>query len=371
MVDPRIEKLADMLVNYSVAVQPGNKVWIRGGVIAQPLLLEIYKKVLEAGGYPYLTPTFPQATEIFYKTASEDQLKFIDPPRKLIIETYDCSINILGDENTKALTNIDPRKMVIASQAQQPIFKTYLERAAKKEFRWTLAQFPTNAHAQDAEMSLEEYSDFVFQAMMPDFNDPVGYWRRFSARQQKIVEWLNGKKEVHVIGKETNLHLSIQGRKFINCDCHENVPDGEVFTGPVEDSVEGQVYFSYPAIYGGREVSGVRLWFEKGKVVKATAEKNEEFLLKTLDTDEGARFVGEFAIGTNEGITRFTRNILFDEKIGGSFHMALGASYPETGGQNQSAVHWDMICDLREGGEIWVDGQLLYKNGQFVIDLGE
>ena len=367
MYDMRNDKLAELLVNYSVAVKPGDKVWIRGGVVAEPLLLAVYREVLKAGGYPYLMPTLAQAMEIFYKHANEDQLKFVNPPHQMLIETYDCSINILGEENTRALSNIDPQKMVTTSLAQRPLFKTYLERAARKEFRWTLAQFPTNAHAQDADMSLDEYADFVYSAMMPDLNDPVGYWKMVSARQEKIVNWLNGKEKIHVIGRETDLHLNVKGRKFMNCDCHENVPDGEVFTGPVEDSLEGQVYFSYPAIHAGREVSGVRLWFEKGKVVKATAEKNEEFLLKTLDTDDGARYVGEFAIGTNEGITRFTRNILFDEKIGGSFHMAVGSSYPETGGVNQSGIHWDMICDLRDGGEIWVDDELIYKNGKFTI----
>jgi len=367
MQDLRIEKLADMLVNYSVGVCPGEKVWIRGGVVAQDLLLEIYKKVLLAGGYPLLQPNLAPAQEILYKFANEDQLKFISPTQKLMIETCDCSINILADENTKALSNIDPQKMVIVSQAQKDLFATFLERAAKKEFRWTLAQYPTNAHAQDAEMSFTEYADFVFNAMMPNLEDPVGYWKEISGQQEKIVEWLEGKNSIHILGPETDLRLSLKGRSFINCDCHVNVPDGEVFTGPVEDSLEGHVYYSYPAIHSGREVSGIRLWFEKGKVVKATAEKNEEFLLKTLETDEGARYVGEFAIGTNHGITKFTKNILFDEKIGGSFHMALGSSYPETGGRNQSAIHWDMICDLRDGGEIWVDDVILYKNGQFVV----
>jgi len=202
---------------------------------------------------------------------------------------------------------------------------------------------------------------------MPDINDPIGYWKRFSKKQDKIVKWLNGRKKVHVSGKETDLTLSIEGRSFINCDGHENMPDGEVFTGPVEDSVNGQVYFSYPAIYEGKEIIGVRLWFEKGKVVKATAEKNEDLLLKTLDTDEGSRFVGEFAIGTNEGITSFTRQILYDEKINGSFHLAVGAGFPETGSKNESAIHWDMVCDLRDGGKITVDDELLYKNGRFVI----
>jgi aminopeptidase len=216
-------------------------------------------------------------------------------------------------------------------------------------------------------MSLEEYSDFVFNACMPDQKDPVAYWKRIATEQEKIVAWLKGKKQVHVIGPETDLTLSIEGRPFISCASRINVPDGEIFCGPVENSINGHVYFSYPAIYLGREVTGVRLWFEDGKVVKATADKNEDYLLATLDSDAGSRYVGEFAIGTNEGIRKFTGNILFDEKIGGSFHMALGASYPESGGLNKSAIHWDMICDLRKGGEITVDGTTIYKNGKFTI----
>ncbi len=367
MKDPRIEKLADLLVNYSVAIQPEEKVLIRGSAVAEPLLVEIYKKVLQAGAYPMLIPSFPAAREVFYKNASDKQLQYIHAPMKQIVETYDANIGIMADENTRALNQIDPQKMVTASRGEREVMQIFFDRAAKKELKWTLTLFPTHAHAQDAEMSLSEYEDFVYSACMPDQNDPVGYWKKVSAYQDRIVDWLKGKHDVHVIGKETDLKLKIDGRTFINCDCHENVPDGEIFTGPVENSVEGSVYFSYPAIYGGREVDGVRLWFENGKVVKATANKNEEFLLKTLDTDEGARYVGEFAIGTNEGIQRFTREILFDEKIGGSFHMALGAGYPETGSVNQSAIHWDMICDLRDGGEIWVDGVLFYKNGKFAI----
>ena len=217
-------------------------------------------------------------------------------------------------------------------------------------------------------MSLGDYEDFVLGACLPDMDDPVGYWERFSAWQQKIVDWLKGKERVQVTGPGTDLRLSVAGRAFVNCDGKRNMPDGEVFTGPVEDSVEGHVLFSYPAVYQGREVEGVQLWFEKGRVVKATADKNAGFLAQMLDTDEGARSVGEFAIGTNKGITQFTRSTLFDEKINGSFHMALGKSLPETGGVNESAIHWDMVCDLRDGGEIRVDDQLLYKNGEFVIE---
>jgi aminopeptidase len=368
MADPRIEKLADVLVNYSVAVQPGDKVVVRGETPASPLLEAVYAKVLQAGGHPLMMVSLPGTQELFFRHASDEQLQHVPEPLKLALETYDVTIRIGGTNNTKALSNIDPSRMVLANQAIKEMTKIYMQRAAAGDLRWTVTVFPTNAHAQDAEMSLSEYEDFVYGACMPDSDDPVGYWHRFSAWQQKIVDWLKGKERVHVVGPDTDLHLSIAGRTFINSDGKHNMPSGEVFTGPVEDSVEGHVYFSYPAITAGREVAGIRLWFENGKVVKATAKKNEDFLLQTLDTDEGARYVGEFAIGTNKGITRFTRQILFDEKINGSFHMALGRSYPETGGKNESAIHWDMICDMRDGGEIWVDDELLYKDGEFEIE---
>jgi len=369
MTDPRIDKLAGVLVNYSVAVRPGDKVLIQGDTLASPLLKAVYARVLQAGGLPLVFTSLPDADELLFRYASDEQLQHVPEPIKLLMETYDVRISIGGEDNTKALSTVDPAKMVLRSQAFTELFKTFMRRSAAGQLRWVGTLFPTNAYAQDAEMSLSQYEDFVYGACLPDAEDPIGYWRRFSAWQQKIVDWLKGKERVHVVGPETDLHLSIAGRTFINCAGRENMPDGEVFTGPVEDSVEGHVHFQYPAMYDGREVTGVRLWFEHGRVVKATADKNEDFMVKTLDTDAGGRYVGEFAIGTNEGITRFTRQILFDEKINGSIHMALGAGYPESGSQNQSAIHWDMICDLHDGGEIWVDDQLLYKNGHFVIEL--
>jgi aminopeptidase len=363
-----VEKLADVLVGYSVAVQPGDKVIIQGDELAAPLLRAVYAKVLQAGGHPQLFVSLSGTDELFYRYASDVQLQHVPEPVKLIAETYDVRIRVGGAENTKALSGVDPSRMVMHNRTMTDLMRTFMRRSAAGELRWTTTLFPTNAYAQDAGMSLSDYEDFVYGACMPDGDDPVGYWQRFSAWQRKIVDWFVGKDQVHVIGPETDLRLSVAGRTFINSDGKHNMPSGEVFTGPVEDSVEGHVYFSYPAIYRGREVTGVRLWFEGGKVVKASAEANEDLLLQTLDTDEGARYVGEFAIGTNEGITHFTRQILYDEKINGSFHMALGAGYPETGSVNQSAIHWDMICDLRQGGEIWVDGELLYKDGAFVIE---
>jgi aminopeptidase len=216
-------------------------------------------------------------------------------------------------------------------------------------------------------MSLAEYEDFVYGAAMVHLDDPVAYWRAKAAEQQRLVDWLKGKKQVEVKGENVDLTLSIKDRVFINADGKKNFPDGEIFTGPVRDSVNGWVRFTYPAIYQSREVEGVELTFEEGKVVKATAQKGEEYLNSVLDTDEGARYLGEFAIGTNEGIQQFTRNILFDEKINGTIHMAVGAGYPETGSKNQSSIHWDMICDMRSGGEIVVDGSLFYKDGEFQV----
>lgn len=368
MADLRVEKLAQTLVDYSVAVRKGDRVLINGSILAEPLLKEIYTRVLQAGGHPLMLLSLPGTEEIFFRYASDEQLKHVPKPVELALETYDVRISILADSNTKALSNVEPGKIVLQQQSRAELMRTFMRRSAAGELRWTVAPFPTNAFAQDAEMGLGEYEDFVYGACLPDMDDPVEYWQKFSAYQEKIVNWLKGKTSVHVRGPETDLRLSIAGRSFVNCDGHYNMPDGEIFTGPVENSIEGQVYFSYPAIYRGREVTGVRLWFEQGKVVKATADKNEDFLLQTLDTDAGSRFIGEFAIGTSQNITRFTREILFDEKIGGSFHMALGAGYPETGSKNESAIHWDMICDLREGGEIVVDNELLYQNGKFVIE---
>jgi aminopeptidase len=367
-MDIRDQKLAQLITEYSVNVQPGDKVVIRGGVPAEPLIKELYKAVLAAGGHPILWTELPWESEILLGSGTEEQYTYIHKPIEEFYAHYDRLIRVLAEDNTKNLNGVDSDVYTRFTQSRAPLMNTYMDRTAKGELRWALTLYPTNAYAQDADMSLDDYADFVYRACMPDQNDPVGYWRGVSERQERIIKWLKGKKNVHLLGKGTDLRLSIEGRNFINCDCRLNIPDGEIFTGPVEDSMEGHVTFSYPTIYHGREVTGVQLDFKKGRVVKASAEKNEEFLLKTIDVDEGGRGVGEFAIGTNEGIQQFTRQILFDEKIGGSFHMALGKGYPESGSVAQSAIHWDMICDLRDGGQIWVDDQLLYENGKFVIE---
>lgn len=367
MQDSRIVKLAQLLVNYSVAVTPGDKVLIRGNAATLPLVSETYRQVLRAGGYPTVFWEEEIFTEILLKEGNEEQLRHISEPARIAMETYDCLIGLRGSSNTRALNNVDTARQTIQRQGNLPLLQTFMERSARGELRWTTTIYPTNAHAQEADMSLSEFEDFVFAACHVDKEDPVAEWRKVSAEQQKLVDWLVGKDKVAVKGPNVDLTLSIKGRTFINADGTANMPDGEIFTGPVENSVNGWIRYTYPAIFSGREVEGIELRFAEGQVVAASAQKNEAFLLSVLDTDPGARYLGEFAIGTNHGIDRFTKSILYDEKIGGTLHTAVGSGYPETGSQNRSAVHWDMICDMRNGGQIWVDDELFYENGRFLI----
>ena len=369
MYDPRIEKLAKLLIHYSLGIKKGQNLVLRGTLQAQPLLEAAYKEAILAGAHVTNMMGLPNAAEIFYKNASDEQLDYINPVDKLIIENFDAYLNVMASYNTKALSGVDPGRITRSRRAGAELDKVFMERAAKGELHWTLTAFPTNAAAQDANMSLAEYADFVFGAGLLGFDDPVAEWRRIDAEQEKICAFLNTKSDLRIVSQDTDISMSIKGRKWINCSGHENFPDGEVFTGPVEDSVNGHIRFSFPGIYAGKEIEDIRLEFEKGKVVKATAAKGEDLLLALLETDEGARFVGEVAVGTNFGIQKFTRNMLFDEKIGGTVHLAIGASYPESGGTNQSGIHWDMLCDMRQGGEIYADDELVYKDGKFLLDL--
>ena len=367
MADARIDALARVLVDYSANVQPDQLVWINGSTAATPLLLALYRHVLDRGAHPLLLSQPAEAESIFYRHAGDAQLSYVSPVHKAIIEEIDAQINVLSQTNTKALGNVDPSRQAKRAGAMSEIQSRFLERAASGEFNWTLTLFPTAAYAQDAEMSLDEYEDFVFGAGLLHEDDPIQAWKQLSDHQQRLVDWLSDKSDVHLTGPGTDLRLSIRDRVWINADGQRNFPDGEIFTAPIEDSVEGHIRYSFPAVYQGREVEGVYLEFKGGRVVDATAEKNEAFLHQMLEADEGARRVGEFAIGTNPGIQRFSKNILFDEKIGGTVHLALGKGYPDTGSRNDSAIHWDMICDLREGGTIAVDGTTFAQDGQILI----
>ncbi len=367
MSDIRLQRLANLLVNYSTEVQPGEWVGILGDVGALPLLRQVYIQVLEAGGHPTLMLSDEAMLRTFLREASDEQMNWVDPSMKLYVEEADVYIRALAPENTRAMTNIPGKRMQQYRTAQGPLLKTRLERSARNEFKWVGTRFPTEGGAQEANMSLEEYEDFVYGACFCDKDDPVAEWQKISEMQQHKVNWLAGKKEVRCQGPNVDLTLSIDGRTFINSDGHKNMPSGEIFTGPIEDSVNGWVRFDYPSIVGGRAVAGIELKFEEGKVVEASAEQNDELLQAQLDTDEGSRYLGEFAIGTNFGIQQFTGSILYDEKIGGTIHMAIGMGYPETGSKNKSVVHWDMICDMRENSEILADGELFYKNGEFTV----
>ena len=369
MRDPRLEKLAGVLVNYSVGVKKGQIVRISGPPVSQPLIVALYEKVLEAGGHPAVRMVPEELNEMFLKKASDEQLKFCNPIGLYEYENLDCSIGIWAEENTKALTNCDPKKISATQAARKPLMDIFMKRAAEGKLRWVGTQYPSEACAQDAEMSGAEYEDFVFSAGLIDRPDPVAAWKLVSERQQRLVDFLNGKTEYRVkAANGTDVRMSLAGKTWINCDGHENFPDGEVFSGPVVDSVDGQINFSFPAVHHGREVQDVKLTFRHGKVVDASASKGEDFLISMLDMDGGSRFLGECAIGTNYDIQQYTRNTLFDEKIGGTCHFALGAGYPESGNTNQSGLHWDMVVDLRPGGFIEIDGMKIVVDGQFTRD---
>ena len=367
MTDPRVDNLANILVNYSNEVKPGDWVVVLGNLVAEPLLAEIQKYILRAGGHPNILMTSDKFSEIRIKESNEEQLKNISPYERMLFEDADVLISIVAYQNTRSMAAADPSKQQVSGAARQDLMKTYKERSASKDLRWVISNFPCDALAQEADMSLADYEDFVYQATYADQDDPVKEWKRIHKEQERLVKWLKGKKKVELHSPNIDISMSIEGRTFINSDGKNNMPSGEVFTSPVEDSTNGWAEYTYPAITAGREVEGVRLEFKDGKVAKATAKKNEEFLLKMLEMDEGANVLGELGIGTNYAIDRFTKSILFDEKIGGSIHMAVGTGFPEAGGTNDSALHWDMICDMREDSEILVDGELFYKDGKFKV----
>jgi len=366
MTDPRIRKLAQVLVHYSLGLKAGQQIQIRSHPIAEELTLAVYEEVIKVGAFPFVQVTVPGLDEIYFKYANDAQLEYISPIRKLITETFDANLSIWTEHNTRALSGIDPSRMARASRAGAALSKKFMERAARGEMRWTLTAYPSQAMAQEADMGLLDYREFVYGAGMLNEPDPVDFWKTEGLHQRKLVSWLKGRDQVVMKGESVDIRLLIKDRVFISCDGKENFPDGEIFTGPVEDSVNGWIRFKYPAIEYGQEITDIELWFENGKVVKEKASKNQGLLTTMLDTDPGARYLGEWGIGTNYGIQRFTKNMLFDEKIGGTIHFAVGAGYPESGSKNDSGIHWDMLCDMHQS-EIQVDGDLFYQNGKPVI----
>ncbi len=356
MSDPRVKKLASILVRHSLGVEKGETVLINASSeLGKPLVLEVYREVMLVGANSIASVAFEETANIFYSLASENQLMNFPRIRFFEAKNIDCVVTIRASANKKAMSNIDPSLISKRSKVLRPISEEIVNRK-----RWVLCNYPTNGLAQEADMSLEEYEDFLYGAT--NIN-----WMEVKKKEMKLKAALDKASEIRIAGKDTDLKMSIKGRKAIPCYGERNMPDGEVFLSPVENSAEGYIYYEMPAIYQGREVLGIRLKFKKGKIVEAKADKNEKFLLAMLDTDKGARYLGEVGIGVNYGIQKFSKDILFDEKIGGTIHLAAGRSYEQAGGKNISAIHWDMIKDLRKDGALYLDGKMIQKNGKFLI----
>lgn len=367
MADPRVIKLAHVLTSYSVPIKQGDVVVINSEPIALPLVQALYKEILQRGGYPIANFSTPSLARLYLEHGNDQQLEWVSPFDRFAVEQADVRMSIIADTNTRELSKVDPARQGIRQAARRELMHTSMRRSHEGSLRWTVTMYPTEGLAQDADMSLEDFENFVYDVCLLNDPDPVARWQELHAEQERLINFLKGKKEVRIVSQDTNVTIGIADRTFINCAGDNNFPDGEFFTGPEESKINGTVRFSFPAIYGGRQVEDVRLTFEDGKVVKATAASGQEFLEYMLNLDDGARRLGEFAFGNNPNVKNYTKNILFDEKMAGTIHMALGESYPETGGVNHSAIHWDLVCDLRENSEVYVDDVLFSKNGKFVI----
>ncbi|ARC85488.1 thermophilic metalloprotease family protein [Clostridium argentinense CDC 2741] len=365
MGDIRLNKLAKLLVNYSTKVKKGDFVFISCNDVAKPWVVEVAKEAIKAGAHVEYSLDSEDVNETILKDSNEEQLLEGSHLNKNMLSKADVWLTAWGTRNTKMNSNVDPKKLQLKSRGAASWRKIYSERMGDGSLRWCGTQFPTYADAQEASMSLNEYEDFVYGAGLLDMEDPVSEWKKISAYQDRWVKYLNTKKELHFLSEGTDIKVKVEGKKWINCDGKANFPDGEIFTSPIENGIDGYITFSFPGIYMGKEIEGIRLEVTEGKVVKAIAQKGEDLLKMLIETDEGASYFGEVAIGTNYGIKKFTKNMLFDEKIGGTIHMAIGDSDPEAGGLNRSSIHWDMLCDMRNGGKIYADGELFYENGQF------
>jgi len=361
-----LKKYAILLVDYCLEIKQGDSLYIRSTMLAEPLVREVYRTALSRGAHVETEFAFAGKNKIFYDEANDAQLQYIPSLYQKAMESFDAFLSIRAPYNLREDQQIKATSRATRSKAMKGLMNTYFERTATRDLRRSLCQYPTQASAQEAGMSLEEYQQFVFNACHLYDDDPAASWLEIRKNQQQIVDFLNQKDLIRYKCNETDISFRVKDRTWINSDGQTNMPSGEVFTGPIEDTVNGIVHFTYPSIYMGKEVEGITLWVENGKVEKWEAKKGIELLDQVFAID-GARHFGEVAIGTNYNIQQPTKNILFDEKIGGTIHMAVGQSYKQTGAKNQSAIHWDMITDMTDGGEIYADGEKVYENGQFTI----
>jgi aminopeptidase len=371
MSDPRVAKLGDLLVNYSLELQPGQLLRIDAATVASPLVTEAYRQALRAGANPRTRIDVEGLDAIAVAESSDEQLVFVSEIERYEVEQLDAVMTIWAERNTRSLSQADPRRVSRRIASRRELTKRFWERIDAGEAKWVGTRFPTEAHAQDAEMSLPEYEDFVYAAChVREHDDPVAHWRKVSVDLNARARELETFGELRIVGPDTDLRLNVEGRSWLAADGKLNMPDGEIFTSPVETETEGEIRFSFPAIFHARAVEDVRLRFEGGRVVDAEAKTANDYLQSLVDMDEGSRIVGEVAFGLNYEIDCFTRDILFDEKIGGTLHLALGSSFKKLGGENDSGLHWDMICDLRSEGEVYADGELVWKAGHFLHEPG-
>ncbi|BAA81092.2 aminopeptidase [Aeropyrum pernix K1] len=359
---------ARLIVDYCISASRGDDVAVSFGLPAIDFARAVALEVLSRGAYPLLNLRDEYVAEAMYRLAPEELLDYISPIDMYMLEKVDASISIISPLHTKPLATADPGKVARRSRASRPLTELFMKRDGEGSLRWTVTAYPAPSLAQEAGMGLLEFEDFVVRALKLHEDDPVAAWKRQAEWQEKVAALLSKASELRVVSSGTDITFRVEGRIWINDDGKKNMPGGEVFTAPHEDGVEGVVTFDFPAVWRGLEVEGVRLEFRGGQVVKASASKGEEHLRRILETDEGAKRLGELAFGLNYDIQRHIKNILFDEKIGGTMHMALGAAYPSTGGRNQSAIHWDMVKDLRRESRVYADGDLIFENGRFIED---
>ena len=369
MRDPRIEKLAELITGYSLGLREGQVYRIDGEEIAIPLAVALYRAAIRRGALPYTRIVPSGLDEIELQEASEEQLAHISELERLASDRLDAWTSLWGTVNTRSLTRADPERRRLQLATHYRMVNRRWERISTGDLAWCGTLYPSQGHAQDAEMSLAEFEDFVHGACHThEGDDPIAHWQSVSAVLTARAREFEDVRELRIVGPETDLRVVVEGRRWIPSDGRQNMPDGEIFTSPVETGTSGQIYFAFPSVFQGQEVENVRLRFEDGRVVHAEASAGEDYLRSLLDTDSGARVLGEVAFGLNYEIDRFTRDILFDEKIGGTMHVALGGGFNEAGTENKSDLHWDLICDLREEGEVYADGELVWKSGAFISE---
>lgn len=366
MTQDVLVRYADLLVHYCLELQAGERLFVRSTTLAEPLVREVYRAALRAGAVAEVQLDFREQGRIQMTEGSPAHLQHVPPSYRAAMETFDAYLYIRAPYNLREEQNVDAERVKLRQEAYQDVNRLYSERTATRALRRNLCQYPTQAAAQEAGMSLEEYEQFVYTACGLFEDDPKQVWLQRRKAQQQVVDLLNARQTVRYVGQGTDLTFSTQGRTWINSDGQTNMPSGEVYTSPVEDSASGVVHFSYPAVYMGHEVEGVTLWVKDGYIERWDALRGLDFLDRIFAMP-GTRRFGEAAIGTNYNIQQFTKNILFDEKIGGTVHLAIGQSYLQAGGRNESPVHWDMIADMKQGGMIFADGEKIYEDGKFLF----